>query len=299
LRNRLKESKKVLPFWESDLRQIQAGQIGEIVERLCLKANYDLRADVLQGLREALPNEKSDNGREILRQIIENAGIAKEESLPICQDTGFVTVFLEIGQEVLIVGADLFSVIEQAVRNAYTEGHLRPSVVSEPCFSRTNSGDNTPPLVYTSVSPGNRLKITVMPKGGGSENMSQVNMLPLVDPLEGISRFVLSVIERAGANACPPMIVGLGIGGTFDSVGLLAKKALLKPIDERHRDPRLADLEKELFKKVNKLGTGPGGLGGCTTILGVNTETHPTHMACLPVAVNLSCHALRSAEEIV
>ncbi len=210
-----------------------------------------------------------------------------------------MTVFLEIGQGVSIVGGDLSSVVEEAVGNAYTRGYLRPSVVLEPCFSRTNSGDNTPPLIYTSISSGDRLKITVMPKGGGSENTSQLSMLPLVDPIQAISRFVLSVIEKAGANACPPMIVGLGVGGTFDSVGLLAKKALLKSINESNADSRLADLENTLYRRINASGTGPGGLGGCTTVLGVNIETYPTHMACLPVAVNLSCHALRSAKETI
>ncbi len=281
------------------MRQIGADQVAGTIKRLCLKANYSLRADVLQGLKNALSVEESKSGQEVLGQLVENAGIAEKEAIPICQDTGFVTVFLEIGRGVVVEGKVLSQVAEQAVREAYAEGYLRSSVVSDPCFSRVNTGDNTPPLLYTSLVEGNSLKVTVMPKGGGSENMSQLKMLPLASGLMGIKEFVLKVVEDAGANACPPMVVGLGIGGTFDSAGFLAKKALLRPIDQNNTDTKLAELEKELLTEINNLGIGPAGLGGRITALGVNIETFPTHMACLPTAVNLSCHALRSAQETI
>jgi fumarate hydratase subunit alpha len=281
------------------LRQIEAAQISNAVKELCLKANYCLREDVLQALKDALSIEKSETGIEILKQLVENARVAREESIPICQDTGFVTVFIEIGQEVSIVGASLSETIARGVREAYKEGYLRPSVVSDPCFSRKNTQDNTPPLIYASVVPGDGLKIIVMPKGGGSENVSQLKMLSLTSGLEGIKEFVLKVIKEAGANACPPMIIGLGIGGTFDSVGLLAKKALLRRIDKRNSSSELAILEEELLAKINNLGIGPAGLGGRVTVLSVNIETFPAHMACLPIAVNLSCYALRSAEKTI
>jgi len=280
------------------LRQIGADQVADTIKRLCLKANYSLRADVLKGLKNALSMEESKSGQEILEQLVENARIAEEEAIPICQDTGFVTVFLEIGQGVVVEEKILSQVAEQAVREAYAEGYLRSSVVSDP-FSRVNTGDNTPPLLYTSLVEGNSLKVTVMPKGGGSENVSQLRMLPLAPGLMGIKEFVLKAVGDAGANACPPMVVGLGIGGAFDSVGFLAKKALLRPIDQNNADTNLAELENELLMEINNLGIGPAGLGGRITALGVNIETFPTHMACLPAAVNLSCHALRSAQEII
>ena len=280
------------------MRQIGADQVADTIKRLCLKANYSLRADVLKGLKNALSMEESKSGQEVLEQLVENARIAEEEAIPICQDTGFVTVFLEIGQGVVVEGKILSQVAEQAVREAYAEGYLRSSVVSDP-FSRVNTGDNTPPLLYTSLVEGNSLKVTVMPKGGGSENVSQLRMLPLAPGLMGIKEFVLKAVGDAGANACPPMVVGLGIGGAFDSVGFLAKKALLRPIDQNNADTNLAELENELLTEINNLGIGPAGLGGRITALGVNIETFPTHMACLPAAVNLSCHALRSAQEII
>lgn len=281
------------------MRQIEAIKVLSLVKKLCLKANFNLREDVLQALDKAQSIEQSETGREILKQLIENARIAREESIPICQDTGFVTVFMEIGQEVSVIGGSLGEAVERGVRQAYKEGYLRPSVVSDPCFSRTNTKDNTPPLTYVSIVSGEGFKITVMPKGGGSENASQLRMMSLVGGVEGVKEFVLRVVREAGPNACPPMVAGIGVGGTFDSVALLAKRALLRPLHERHPAAELANLERELFAKINDLGFGPGGLGGIVTALSVNIETFPTHMACLPVAVNLSCHALRSAEGVL
>lgn len=281
------------------MRQIEAEEITDIVQKLCLEANYVLREDVLCALKDSISVEQSKTGREVLEQLVENARIAEEKSIPICQDTGFVTVFVEMGQEVSIVGGDLTKVIEQGVRQAYKEGYLRASVVSDPCFSRTNTQDNTPPLIYISITPGDRLRIVAMPKGGGSENASQLRMLGLANGVEGIKEFVVEVVRKTGANSCPPLILGLGIGGTFDSVGVLAKKALLRPINRRNPDARFACLEAELLTEVNETGIGPGGFGGSVTALSVNIETSSTHMACLPAALNLSCHALRSAEAIV
>ena len=281
------------------MRRIEAAQISTVVKELCLKANYYLRDDLLQALDDAMSVEVSETGKEILRQLIENAKVAREEAIPICQDTGFVTVFVEAGQEVSIVGGSLIDLIEQGVRAGYKDGYLRPSVVADPSFSRKNTRDNTPPLVYTSIVHGDGLRVIVMPKGGGSENVSQLKMLSLAGGLTGLKEFVLKVVKEAGANACPPMVVGLGIGGTFDSVGLIAKKALLRDINTRNTNPELAQLEEELLAEINRLGIGPGGLGGKVTAFSVCIETFPTHMACLPAAVNLSCHALRSAEAIL
>lgn len=281
------------------MRQIETALIQSTVKELCLKANFCLREDVYQGLKKSLKIEESECGREILEQIIENARLAREQSIPICQDTGFVTVFAQIGQEISVIGGDFNQAIERGVREAYKEGYLRPSVVSRPCFSRENTQDNTPPLIYTSIVPGDKLKIVAMPKGGGSENSSQLKMMDLSEGLEGVKDFVLEVVSEAGANSCPPIIVGLGIGSTFDSVGFLAKKALLREIDKKNPDAELASLEEELLQKINDLGIGPAGLGGRVTAMSVTIESFPTHMACLPVAVNISCHALRSAERVI
>lgn len=281
------------------MRQIELFQISGAVKELCLTANYCLREDVFQALENARLIEESENGREVLVQLIENARIACKDSIPICQDTGFVTVFLEIGQGASIIGDDLGEALEEGVRQAYKEGYLRPSVVSDPCFSRTNTRDNTPPTIYTEIVAGEGLKITIMPKGGGSENASRLAMLNLSQGLDGILEFAVKVVEDVGVNACPPLVVGVGIGGTFDSVGLLAKKALLRDIHERNQIPQLACLEEDLLVRINSLGIGPAGLGGRVTALAVNIETYPTHMACLPAAVNLSCHALRSAQKVL
>jgi len=281
------------------LRQIETSLIQSTVKELCLRANFLLREDVYVGLKNSLRIEESECGREILEQLIENAQIAREQSIPICQDTGFVTVFAQIGQDVLVIDGDLNRAIENGVREAYKEGYLRPSVVSRPCFSRENTQDNTPPLIYTSIVPGDKLKIVVMPKGGGSENSSQLKMMGLSEGVGGVKEFVLEVISEAGANSCPPIVVGLGIGGTFDSVGFLAKKALLREIDKKSPDAEVASLEEELLQNINDLGIGPAGLGGRVTAMSVNIECFPTHMACLPVAVNISCHALRSAESVI
>jgi len=281
------------------LRKIETALIQSTVKELCLEANYCLREDVYEGLKKSLKIEKSECGREILKQLIENARIAREQSIPICQDTGFVTVFVQIGQEIAITDGNLNRAIESGVREAYKKGYLRPSVVAQPCFSRENTQDNTPPLVYASIIPGDELKIIVMPKGGGSENASRLKMMGLSEGLEGVKDFVLEVIGETGANSCPPVVVGLGIGGTFDSVGFLAKKALLREIDKKNPDAQLALLEEELLQKINDLGIGPAGLGGRVTAMSVNIESFPSHMACLPVAVNISCHALRSAERVL
>lgn len=258
-----------------------------------------LGEDVLAALKQAQQTEESPLGREVLSQLIENAQIAEEERLPLCQDCGTAIVFLEIGQEIHITGGDLCAAVEEGVRQGYIQGYLRKSVVSQPFSARKNTKDNTPPVIHTEIVPGDRLKITVMPKGSGAENMSRLAMLKPSDGRQGIIDLVVRTVDEAGGNPCPPLIIGLGIGATGEKAMLLAKKALLRKVAEPNPDPEIAELEKEILSRVNDLGIGPLGFGGRTTALAVHAEVMPTHIASLPVAVNLQCHSARHQETIL
>lgn len=281
------------------MREIHTDQITEIVAELCQKANFYLPQDVLAALRVARETEESSVGKEVLEQILQNAEIAAREEMPICQDCGIVTAFLELGQEIQIVGGDLPEAVNVGVSLGYQAGYLRKSIVSDPCFRRRNTGDNTPAIIYPRIVSGDKLRIEIVPKGGGTENMSTLGMLSLVQGLEGVKKFILETVKKAGANPCPPLIVGVGVGGSFASVGLLSQQALLRPIAQKNLDEDFAELEDELLEGINRLGIGPAGLGGRVTALAVKIKAFPTHLACLPVAVNLSCHALRHAEAVI
>ncbi|MEW6556375.1 MAG: fumarate hydratase [Elusimicrobiota bacterium] len=274
------------------MREINVKEITKAVKKICQDANFILPDDVWQKLKEAELTEESSVGKEDLKQIMENNRIAEEERIPMCQDTGLACIFVEIGQEMHITGGNLNDAINQGVREGYTEGYLRKSVVSDPLV-RKNTNDNTPAMIHTEIVAGDKLKITVLPKGGGSENMSQVAMLPPSAGVEGVKKFVIDVVKKAGSNPCPPIVVGVGIGGSFDMVTYLAKKALLRPLDSSHPNKLYADLEKELLEKINNLGIGPQGLGGRITALAVLIETYPCHITAIPVAVNIQCHACR------
>lgn len=279
------------------MREIAAARITESVKRLCIQANCHLPGDVqncLSGCRQAEPWPVA---QDVLDKIIHNFQLADQREVPICQDTGVTCVFLEIGQDVHVDG-DITAAVDEGVRQGYTEGFLRKSVVGDP-LNRVNTGDNTPAMLYIDLVPGDQVTITVAPKGFGSENMSQSKMLRPSDGVEGVIEFVLAVVEAAGPNPCPPIVVGVGVGGTFDKAALLAKKSLLRPIGERNANPYYADLERELLEKVNALGIGPQGFGGKTTALEVCVEYMPTHIAGLPVAVNINCHVARHATEVL
>ncbi|HOT96834.1 MAG TPA: fumarate hydratase [bacterium] len=280
------------------MREIAAPIISEAVAQLCIDANYHLGEDVLTALKEGLAKEESPTGRAILEQIIENAGIARQGEFPMCQDTGFAIFFVELGQEVIITGKTLEEAITEGVRKGYGEGFLRKSIVSDP-LQRVNTKDNTPPVIWIETKPGKDLKITVAPKGGGSENMSEVAMLTPSDGAEGVKNFVVDKVRRAGSNPCPPIVVGVGIGGTFEKVAWLAKKSLLRPVGDRHPDPFYAAMELELLDRINKLGIGPQGLGGRVTALDVHVEVFPCHIASLPASVNIQCHAARHKSIVI
>lgn len=279
------------------MREIDVRRITEAVKHLCIEANTDLGQDVIEAFDRAIQKEESPLGVEILKELKENARIAREEKVAICQDTGYAVVFLELGQDVLLTGGDLKEAVFEGVRQGYREGYLRKSICHP--FTRENTGDNTPAILHTEIVPGDRVKITVAPKGGGSENMSGVAMLTPSDGVEGIKRFVLQRVKEAGSNPCPPTIVGVGIGGTFEMAALLAKKSLLRPLGSRNPDPELDRLESELLEEVNRLGIGPQGLGGRTTSLAVHVLMMPCHIASFPVAVNIQCHAHRHKEAIL
>jgi fumarate hydratase subunit alpha len=278
------------------LREIKASTVTEAVAKLCQEANFELGEDVLAALKKALKTEESPLGKETLSRLIENAGIAKKEQIPLCQDCGVAVVFLEIGQDVHISG-DLYAAVEEGVRRGY--GYLRKSMVNKPFSSRVNTKDNTPPVVHTEIAPGDKLKITVMPKGAGAENMSKLAMLKPGDGKEKIIDLVVKTVDEAGGNACPPLIIGLGIGGTAEKAMLLAKKALLRKLAEPSPDSEVAKLEKEVLAQVNALGIGPLGFGGRTTALAVHAEVMPSHIASLPVAINLQCHSARQKEALL
>lgn len=276
------------------MRRVEREAVTDAVRRLCLEANYRLRPDVLDALRRAAASEESPLGRKTLIELVANVEIAGAEKIPICQDTGYVTVFIDMGQDVC-PPEGLAEAVEQGVRLAYTEGYLRKSVVSRPLSARDNTGDNTPPFIHIEQVPGDRFRIVVMPKGGGSENAGALRMLPVAGGADAVRDFVLETAEK-GALACPPLILGVAVGGSLDTAGLAAKKALLRPIEDLNADPHLAEFEAELLSAVNDLGIGPAGLGGRTTALAVKVTELPTHIACLPAAVGVSCYALRWAE---
>ena len=281
------------------MREISVTDIANTMVRLCQEANFDLGADVLDSLKRARDKEESPLGRQVLDQILENDSIATNENIPICQDCGTAVVFLEVGQDAHIIGGDLYTAVEEGVRQGYKEGYLRKSIVGQPFSARVNTKDNTPAVIHLDMVPGNRLKITVMPKGGGSENMSRLAMLTPAKGRQGVIDFVVNSVAEAGSNPCPPVIVGVGIGGTADKAMILAKKALLRRVGEPNPDPEIAELEREILERVNSLGIGPQGFGGRITALAVHAEVFPTHIAMLPVAVNLQCHAARHKEAVL
>ncbi len=281
------------------MREISCEEITETVARLCIEANYYLGDDVIEALRQARDAEVSPVGREVLDQLLENAAVAREEEMPLCQDTGLTVVFLEVGQDAHIVGGDLYEAIQEGVRRGYEEGYLRKSVVDKPFSARVNTRDNTPAVIHTQIVPGDRLKVTVAPKGGGSENMSALAMLKPADGRQGVVDFVVETVRKAGANPCPPTIVGVGVGGTVEKTMWLAKHALLREVGQPSPDPEVAELEQEILERVNRLGIGPQGLGGIITSLAVHVETHPCHIASLPVAVNIQCHSARHKEAVL
>ncbi|WP_234123213.1 fumarate hydratase [Clostridium hydrogenum] len=280
------------------MREVNSKVITETVKKLCIEANYYLPKDVKSELEKFYKDEKWDIANDILDKIIKNVDIAESEKMPICQDTGMACVFVELGQDVHVTGDLIEDAVNEGVKQGYTEGFLRKSVVKDP-IDRVNTGDNTPAVIYYDIVKGENIKITVVPKGFGSENMSKIKMLKPSDGIEGVKKFIIDTVEEAGPNPCPPMVVGVGIGGTFDRAAFLAKKALLRPIDTYNTEKKYEELEKELLEKINKLGIGPQGFGGRTTALGINIETYPTHIAGLPVAVNISCHVTRHKSEII
>ena len=274
------------------MRTIHTEEIISNIREMCIEANHMLTPDMQKALECAVTEEKSPIGQKVLGQLQDNLQIAQEDTIPICQDTGMAVVFLEIGQDVHFEGGSLTDAINEGVRQGYVDGYLRKSVVKDPLI-RENTKDNTPAVIYYDLVPGDKVRITVAPKGFGSENMSRIFMLKPADGIEGVKNAILTAVKDAGPNACPPMVVGVGIGGTFEKCALLAKKALTRPVDERSSIPYVKELEEEMLTTINRLGIGPGGLGGSTTALAVNINTYPTHIAGLPVAVNICCHVNR------
>ena len=280
------------------IRTVNTEDIVKNIKEMCIEANHYLSKDMDKALKDATASEKSELGKKILNQLQENLKIADEEMIPICQDTGMAVIFLEVGQDVHFEGMAIEDAVNEGVRQGYTEGYLRKSVVKDPII-RENTKDNTPAIMHIDIVPGENLEILVAPKGFGSENMSKVFMLKPADGIEGVKDAVLTAVKEAGPNACPPMVVGVGIGGTFEKCAILAKKALARPADSNSEIPYVKELEEELLTKINKLGIGPGGLGGTQTALSVNVETYPTHIAGLPVAINICCHVNRHVHRII
>lgn len=280
------------------MRTIELEKITETIKEMCIEANHFLTEDMKQALASAKESEKSALGKQILDQLQENLRIAGEDMIPICQDTGMAVIFMEIGQDVHFTGGVLDDAINEGVRRGYVDGFLRKSVVGDPLI-RDNTKDNTPAVIHYEIVPGDQVKITVAPKGFGSENMSRVFMLKPADGIEGVKEAILTAVKDAGPNACPPMVVGVGIGGTFEKCALLAKKALTRPVNEHSAIPYIREMEEELLQKINATGIGPGGLGGSTTAFAVNINTYPTHIAGLPVAVNICCHVNRHAVRVI
>lgn len=276
------------------IRTVSSEEITRNIKEMCIEANHSLTGDMKDALKNAVATEKSEVGRKVLNQLQDNLKIAKEDMIPICQDTGMAVIFLEIGQDVHIEGASVEDAVNEGVRQGYQEGYLRKSVVGDPIL-RENTKDNTPAIIHYSVVTGDKIKITVAPKGFGSENMSRIFMLKPADGIEGVKNAILTAVKDAGPNACPPMVVGVGIGGTFEKSAILAKKALTREVGVPSEIPYVKELEAEMLAKINGLGIGPGGLGGTTTALAVNINTYPTHIAGLPVAINICCHVNRHA----
>lgn len=281
-----------------ETRVIKSGEITETVKRLFMDCNYFIGDDIMNALKNARDKEDNDTAKSVLSQIIENDEIASNEQIPMCQDTGMAVLFVEYGDKVCVDG-DFESAVEEGVRRAYDEGYLRKSVVFDPVFDRINTKDNTPAIIHTKIVSGDKIKITAGGKGFGSENMSAVKMVTPSYGAEGVKDFILETVKNAGPNPCPPIVVGVGIGGTFERSAQLAKKATFRSIDTENPDPRYAEMEKELLEKINKMGFGPAGLGGKTTALGVNIEVSPTHIAGMPVAVNICCHAARHKTAVI
>lgn len=277
------------------MKQIHVSEISDAVEKLCIEANYDLGADIMTGFKKALQTESSPLGREVLERLIENAAIAHDERVPMCQDTGMAVVFAEVGQDVRVVGGSLTEALNEGVRRGYEKGFLRKSVVNDP-FERVNTGDNTPAIIHYDIVPGDKIHITVAPKGFGSENMGALKMCKPSEGLEGAMNFVVETVDKAGGNPCPPIVVGVGVGGTMEKATFLAKKALTRTLGQPNPEERLAKIEQELLERINNLGIGPQGFGGNTTALAVHLEVYPTHIAGMPVAVNINCHATRHQE---
>lgn len=280
------------------MRNIHTDEITKNIKEMCIEANLHLAKDVVNAITKAEQTEESDIGKKILGQLQENMDIAQKEDIPICQDTGMAIVFLKIGQDVHIDGIAIEDAVNEGIRQGYTDGYLRKSVVKDPLI-RENTKDNTPGVIHYEIVPGDKIEITVAPKGFGSENMSRVCMLKPADGIEGVKEAVLETVKLAGPNACPPMVIGVGIGGSFEKCAILAKKALTRNLEEPSSIPYVQELEEELLKKINQLGFGPGGLGGRNTALGVNIETYPTHIAGLPVAINVCCHVNRHVKRIL
>ena len=276
------------------IREINVKELTDNISEMCIQANHYLSPDMDVCMKQAVETEKSELGKKILNQLQENLEIADKEMIPICQDTGMAVIFMEIGQDVHFVGGDFEEAVNEGVRRGYVDGYLRKSVVKDPLI-RENTKDNTPAILHTKIVPGDKVKITVAPKGFGSENMSRIFMLKPADGIEGVKNAILTAVKDAGPNACPPMVVGVGIGGTFEKCALLAKQALTRPVNEQSDIPYVKEMEEEMLTKINHLGIGPGGLGGTTTARAVNINTYPTHIAGLPVAINICCHVNRHA----
>lgn len=280
------------------MREINVATITQNIKEMCIEANHFLTDDMKKVLNQAVDSEKSPLGKQVLCQLKENLQFAGDDMIPICQDTGMAVVFINVGQEVHLTGGDITDAINEGVRQGYVEGYLRKSVVKDPIY-RENTKDNTPAVIHFNIVPGDKVDITVAPKGFGSENMSRVFMLKPADGIEGVKDAILTAVRDAGPNACPPMVVGVGIGGTFEKCACMAKKALTRNLDEESDVPYVRELEKEMLEKINKLGIGPGGLGGTNTALAVNIETYPTHIAGLPVAINICCHVNRHSHRVL
>ena len=280
------------------MREVNVSIITDNIKEMCIEANHFLTDDMKNVFEKAVKNEESALGKQVLGQLEENLKVAGEEMIPICQDTGMAVVFINVGQDVHLIGGDITDAINEGVRRGYVDGYLRKSVVKDPIY-RENTKDNTPAVIHFNIVPGDKVDITVAPKGFGSENMSRVFMLKPADGMEGVKEAILTAVKDAGPNACPPMVVGVGIGGTFEKCAYLAKKALTRDLNEESPVEYVRDLEKEMLEKINKLGIGPGGLGGTQTALAINIETYPTHIAGLPVAVNICCHVNRHSHRVI
>jgi len=281
------------------VREVDVGQVTEAVARLATEACTYLGEDVVDFLEKAIDRERSETGRDVLVQLLENANLARDTNRPLCQDTGLAVVFLEVGQDVHLVGGSLEEAVDEGVRRGYTDGYLRKSAVADPIGARKNTGDNTPAMLHTRIVPGDKVKIIVAPKGGGAENMSAIGMLKPAQGREGAVEFIVDTVSKAGPNPCPPILVGVGLGGTFEKAAYMAKHSLMREVGSTNPDPRLAELEDEIERRCNDLGIGPAGLGGTVTVIDVFIEELPAHIASMPVAVNIQCHSARHKEVVI